>query len=96
MWVGEENLASVFPSQGDNIVMEHIEGETLSEVPFEVRLEEVVPSLEEIPSMVELNAPQLREVMPIILGADSIVETGCRKDENRPRNELVVPAGDEG
>jgi len=94
--IGEESLASIFPGQRNDCMMEHIEGETLSEVLLEVRPEEVIPSLEEIPSMVELNAPQLGEVVPHILGTESVVDAGYRKDESHANNELVVPAGDEG
>jgi hypothetical protein len=43
-------------------MVEHIEREALSEVSLEVRLEEVVSPLEEIPSMVKLDAPQLGEL----------------------------------
>ena len=36
VWVGEEILASIRPSQNDDIMVEHVEGETPSEVLFEV------------------------------------------------------------
>jgi len=95
MWVGEEGLASIFPGQGNDVMMEHIEGETLPKVLLEVPLEEIISSLEEIPSMVELDAPQLREIVPLILGAEDIVDTGRREDESHASNQLVVPARDE-
>jgi hypothetical protein len=55
MGVRVENSTSIFPSQGDDIVVEHIERETLAVVSIEVRPEEVVSPLEEIPSMVKLD-----------------------------------------
>ena len=79
-------------------MVEHIERETLSVVSIEVRLEEVVASLEEIPSMVKLDAPQLRKVVFRIFGAESVVENGCYEDDggaNGTSDELAVPAGDE-
>ena len=79
-------------------MVEHIERETLSAVSIEIRLEEVVASLEEIPSMVKLDTPQLRKVVLRIFGAQSVVENGCHEDDggaNSTSDELVVPAGDE-
>jgi hypothetical protein len=99
MWVGEENLASILSSQGDDIMVEYIERETLSEVSPEIQLEEVVSPLEEIPSMVKLDAPQLREVVFLIFGAEGIVENGCREDysgANSTSDKLAVLASQDG
>ena len=96
--VREENSTSILSGQGDDIMMEHIERETLSEVPLEVQLEEVVSALEEIPSMVELNARQLRKLVLLISRAERIVEGGRREDgtgANDTGDELVVLAGGE-
>jgi len=35
-WLREESLTSVLPGQSNNIMVEHVEGEALSEVPLEV------------------------------------------------------------
>ena len=56
MWVGEESLTSVLPGQGNDVMVEHVEGEAFPEVSLEVGLEEVVSPLEEIPSVAKLNA----------------------------------------
>ena len=69
VWVGEENSTGVLPSQSDDIMVEHVEGEVLPVVSHEVRLEEVMRPLEEIPSVIQLNAPQLGEVVLLIFGA---------------------------
>ena len=66
MSIREENSASILPSQCDDGVMEDVEGEALPEVSLEVRLEEVVPPLEEIPSVVKLDALELGEVVVVI------------------------------
>ena len=55
-------------------------------------------ALEEIPSMVELDARQLWEVVFLIPGAERIVEGGCHEDgtsANSTGGELVVLASDE-
>jgi hypothetical protein len=52
-----ENSPSILPSQGDDIVVEDIERETLAVVLIEVRPEEVVSPSEEAPSMVKLDTP---------------------------------------
>ena len=97
VWIGEEGLASVFPSQSNDVVVEHVEREALAEVPFEIRVEKVVPPLEEIPSVVELDAPQLGELVLVIFGAECVVHNSCRKDRCRANNtsdESVVLASD--
>ena len=96
--IGVESSTSTLSGQGDDIVVKHVKRETLSEVPLEVRLEEVVSALEEIPSMVELDSPQLGKVAVLIFGAESIVENGCHKDGDRAdgtSGELVVLSCDE-
>jgi len=53
--------------------------------------------MEEIPSMVKLDTPQLGESVTIILGAESIVDSSCRDDGSRTNctsDELVVLVGD--
>ena len=96
MWVRKENSASVFTSQGDDVMVEHAERETLSESLLEVPLEEVISAPEKIPSMVKLDAPQLGKVVRLILGAQSPVGNGCYKGESSASDELVVPASNEG
>ena len=93
--VGVEKSTSILSGQDDNGMVEHIERETLSEVSLEVRLEEVVSPLEEIPSMEKLDALQLRKVVVLIFGAESIVENGYRKDGSRAKGEPVVLSRDE-
>ena len=96
--VGVESLTGVLSNQCDDIMVEHIERETLSEVSLEVRLEEVVSPLEEIPSMVKLDTPQLGKAAVLISGAEDIVENSCRKDGSRAKgtsDELVVLSYDE-
>lgn len=65
-------------------------------VSFDIRLEEVVPSLKELPSMVQLNAWKLGELVLFVFGDESIVDSACHKDRgqaNRTSHELVVFAG---
>ena len=81
-WVREENSTGVLPSQSDDIVVEHVEGEALPMVSLEARLEEVVSPLEEIPSMIQLDTLQLGEFVPFIFGAESIIGGCCREDGN--------------
>ena len=50
------------------------EREALSEILLEVRLEEVVSPLEEIPGMVKLDALELRKAVFLVFGAEGIVE----------------------
>ena len=93
MLVREKNSTSILSGQGDDIMMEHIERETLSEGSLEAQLEEVVSALEEIPSKVELDARQLREIVFLIPGAERRVEGGCHEDDTG--SELVLLASDE-
>ena len=78
-------------------MMEHAEREALSGVSLEVRLEEVVSLLEEIPSMVKLNPLQLGESRLLILGVETIIGSGRREDcrhGHKTSGELVVwPVG---
>jgi len=93
-----ESLTGILPDQGDDIMVEHVERETLSKVPLEVPLEKVVSPLEEIPSMVKLDAPQLRKLVVPIAESESIVENCCRKDGGCAKgtsSELVVLSCDE-
>ena len=79
-------------------MVEDVERETLPVVPIKVRPEEVVPLLEEIPSMVNLDTPQLGKVMLLISRAESIVENDCREDgssTNGTSDELVVLSSNE-
>jgi hypothetical protein len=80
-------------------MVEHLEGEALSEVPLEVQLEEVVSPSEEIPSMIKLDAPQLGEVTVLIFGAESVVGSSCHEDgshANCTSDKLVVLTGNGG
>jgi hypothetical protein len=93
-----ESSTSIVSSQGDDIMVEDVERETLSGVSREVRLEEIVSPLEEIPSMVKLDTPQPRKGVLFIFGAEKIVESGCREDcsgANGTGNKLVFLASDE-
>jgi len=83
--VGEESSTSILSGQDDDIVLEHIKRKTVPEVSLEVRLEEVVSILEEVPSMIKLDAPQLGKFVVLILGAENIPENGCRKDGGRAK-----------
>jgi len=88
-------MTSILPGQGDDVMVEDVEREALSKVLLEIRLEEVVSPSEEIPSMVKLDSPQLGEFALLILGAESIVDDGCREDGSRAdgaSDELVVLA----
>ena len=96
--VKEESLTSILSGQDDDIMVECIERETLYEISLKVRLEEIVPPLEEIPSVVKMDALQLRKVVILIFGAENIVESSCRKDgsgANGTSDKLVALAGDE-
>ena len=68
MRIRKKNLTSALSSQGNHVMVEYVEREAHSRVTIEVRPEEVVPSLKEIPSMVQLEAPQLREFVVLIFG----------------------------
>lgn len=73
--------------------------EALSEILLEVRLEEVVSPLEEIPGMVKLDALQLRNAVLLVFGAEGIVENGCRENgsgANGPGDKLVALASQDG
>jgi len=97
VWVRVERLTSILPNQSNDIMVEDVERETLSEVLLEVQLKEVVPPIEEIPSMVKLDAPQLGEFVMLIIGSESVVYDGCRENGNHANgtsDELVVLAGD--
>ena len=99
MRVRIESLTSVFPGQSNDIVVENVEGEALSEVLLEVRLEEVVSTSEEIPSMVKLNAMQLGEFVFLVFGIESVADSGRPEDGNHSNDtshDLVVLAGDGG
>ena len=55
-------------------------------------------TLEEVPSMIKLDAPQLGKFVTFILGAENIPENGCRKDGGRAKGtngELVFISHDE-
>ena len=77
--------------------MEDIEREAFPGVSPEVRVDEIVSSSEEIPSIVKLDAPQLREFVFLILGAENIVggsycEDGSRA--NSTEDEVIVLDGE--
>jgi len=92
-------MTSISPGQSNDGVVEHVERETPSEVPLEIGLEEIVSAFEEAPSVVQLDASQLWEVVILILGAKSVVDGGCDEDGSRAKgtgDELVVLTGDGG
>ena len=79
--------------------MEDVEGEALPEVSLEVQLEEVISPLEEIPSVVKLDASQLGEVVVVAFRAEHVVDSGCCEDgsrTDRTSDELVIAAAGEG
>jgi len=75
--VRKKSFAGFFPNQSNDGMVEHIEREVLAEVSTEIRMEEVESPLEEIPSVVKLDAPQLGEVVLSIFGAKCIVGSCC-------------------
>ena len=77
-----KSFPPLFPNQSNDVMVEHVEGKALSEVLLEIRVEEVVPPLEEIPSVVKLDSPQPGEALLFILGAERIVGSCCREDCN--------------
>jgi hypothetical protein len=77
---GKEMSTGTLPGQNYDFMMEDVERKALSQVSFEVRLEEVVPPSEEIPSMVKLYTPQLGELVLLIFGTESVVGSSCHKD----------------
>ena len=95
--VTEEYLATFVSGQSDDSMLEYFEGETLPGVPPVAGHHEVVSTLEEIPSMVGLEATQGREFVLAVLGAESIVGGGCRKESSDAKgtsDELVFLGGD--
>ena len=94
---GIRNPTSILSRQGNDVVVEYIERKTLSEVPFEVGLEEIISRLIKIPSVIKLNAPQLGKLVRLFFRAENIVGGGCREDDSRANHasdELVVLSGD--
>ena len=83
VWVREEKLTSIFPSQSNDVMVEHVEREALSGVSLQVRPKEVVSPSEEIPGVVKLDSLQLGETILLILRSESIVSGGCCKDDDR-------------
>ena len=60
-------------------------------------MKEVVSPLEEIPTVVELDAPQPGELVPLIFGAERMVDSRCREDHsraNKSSDEAVVLPND--
>ena len=91
-----QNPTSVLPGQCDYLVVEHVERKT-PRVSLEVRQEEIVALVEELPSMVQLNSPQLGKPISIALGPEGKIDNGCRKDSSHANcagKELAVFAGD--
>ena len=77
--------------------MEDIEREAFPGVSAEVRVDEIVSSSEEIPSIVKLDAPQPREFMLLILGAENIVGSSYREEGSRANStdgEVIVLDGE--
>jgi len=66
----------------DDFVLEYVERKALSRVQLETGADEVVPSLEEVPSVKQLDAWQLGEPVLLFLGAERIVDSGRRRKEN--------------
>ena len=78
-------------------MVKDIEREAPARVPVEVRAEEVISPSEEVPSMVELDAPQHREPVLVVSRAESIVGSGRYQDgshANCTNYELIFLTGD--
>ena len=95
--VGKESATRVFTSQSNDLVMEDVEREA-PQFPFEVQTDKVVTAFEEVPSMVELDAPQLWEFVLLVLGGQSIIDGSCGEDGHHANGgsdvELVAFAGE--
>ena len=95
--MGEENVTGVFSSQSNNLVMEDVEREA-PQFPFAVQTDEVVTAFDEVPSMVELDAPKFWESVLLDIGGKSIIDGSCGEDchhTNGTSNvELVAFAGE--
>jgi hypothetical protein len=52
VWMRKKYMTSILPSQSDDFVVEYVERKALSHVSFVVGLKEVVPTPEEVPSMI--------------------------------------------
>ena len=77
-------------------MVEDVEAEALPEISLEVRLEEVVSPLEEIPSVVKLDASQLGEAVVVIPGPERVVYSSCCDDgsrADRTSDESVLATG---
>ena len=97
VWVRVESSTGIPPNQGNDVMMEYTERETLSEVSIEVRLEEIVSPLEEIPSMNKLDTAQLGKFVRLIFEAEGMIDNGCHENCSRTSDtddELVVLTGD--
>ena len=91
-----QNPTSFLPGQCGYIVVEHVERKT-PRVLLEVRQEEIVPLVKEVPSMVQLNPPQLGKPVSIALGPEGKIDKGRRKDSSHANctgKELAVFARD--
>lgn len=94
--VRKKDPAGIFPSQSDHVVVEDFKREA-PRVSLDIRLEEVVPPLKEIPSMIQLDTWQLGESVVSVFEVESVVDSTCRKDcgkANSTSNELVFFARD--
>ena len=61
--------------------MEHV-GREAPQFPFSVKTDEVVTTLEEVPSMVELDAPEFWELVFLFPRSESLVDGGRRKNRS--------------
>ena len=87
----------IVPGQSKDVMVEYVERKAPSEGPFEIRFEEGVSPLVEIPSMIKLNAWQLGKLVRVFSGAESIVGGGCHEDDKRANcasDKSVVLASD--
>lgn len=95
--VAEENLASVLSAQRNNLVAEDLEVEALARVLSVAGHEEVITALEEVPSMVGLEARKPGELALLTLGTEGIDDGGRGEDGGHTSDagiELVVLADD--
>ena len=51
-----EHTTVMLPGQSDNFVVTRIERKALSRIPFEIRVDKVLSTLEEMPGVVELDS----------------------------------------
>lgn len=77
---GIKCATSVLSSQSDHSMLKYVEGEALPRVSLKVPVEEVVPPLEELPGVVQLDPSQLGKLVAPIPGIEGEAYSSCCKD----------------